>query len=171
MPWRPVPTALIIGSGPAAAGAALALTEGSGVQVTVIDIGHRLDEATQAVVRELSELAPKQWPDAELAAIARQPVPSGRALPEKRSYGSDFPFRDVGQLGGITAAPKVNSSVVSAAYGASATSGDPNSSPTVGPLWPAGRFPSTIWPLIMSPSSGPYRSQVRRTTLPSSSRS
>jgi choline dehydrogenase-like flavoprotein len=112
-----VPTALIIGSGPAAAGAALALTEGSGLQVTVIDIGHRLDPATQAVVRELSELAPKQWPDAELAAISRQPVPSGRALPEKRSYGSDFPFRDVGQLGGITAAPKVNSSVVSAAYG------------------------------------------------------
>ena len=110
-------SALIIGSGPAAAGAAIALTERSGLQVTVVDLGHRLDQATQAVVRELSELAPKQWPGAGLEAISRQPVPSGRALPEKRSYGSDFPFRDVGQLAGITAAPKVNGAVVSAAYG------------------------------------------------------
>jgi choline dehydrogenase-like flavoprotein len=112
-----VPSALIIGSGPAAAGAALALTAGSGWQVTVIDIGRQLEESTQVVVDRLSEEVPAQWSDADLAVVSRQPVPSGRALPEKRSYGSDFPFHDVGQLTGITTTGQVNRSVVSGAYG------------------------------------------------------
>ena len=41
---------------------------------------------------------------------------SGR-LPEKRAYGSDFPFRDVGQLSGIHAGADANGAVVSGAYG------------------------------------------------------
>jgi choline dehydrogenase-like flavoprotein len=40
-----------------------------------------------------------------------------RVLPQKRSYGSDFPFRDVGQLEGIRAVGSANGSVVSGAYG------------------------------------------------------
>ena len=112
-----MPTALIVGSGPAAAGAALALSERSGIQVTVIDIGERLDADTRALVQGMSERSPALWSSREVAAVSRQPVPSGRALPEKRSYGSDYPFRDVGQLTGITAALRVNASVVSGAYG------------------------------------------------------
>ena len=43
--------------------------------------------------------------------------PGAGVLPEKRIYGSDFPFRDVGQLDGITALGDANPSVVSGAYG------------------------------------------------------
>ena len=38
-----MPTALIIGSGPAAAGAALALTAGPAQEVTVVDVGATLE--------------------------------------------------------------------------------------------------------------------------------
>ena len=44
-------------------------------------------------------------------------MPGAGVLPEKRIYGSDFPFRDVGQLDGITAIGDANPSVVSGAYG------------------------------------------------------
>ena len=40
-----------------------------------------------------------------------------RGLPEKRSFGSDFPFRNVGQLTGLTSSRDVNPSVLSGAYG------------------------------------------------------
>ena len=50
--------------------------------------------------------------------ISRQPVPTRRGgLPQKRAYGSDFPFRDVGQLAGIEPLGSANPSVVSGAYG------------------------------------------------------
>ncbi len=112
-----MPSALIVGSGPAATGAALALTARGDMQVTVIDIGLQLDEAKRAVVRDMAHSPPAEWSGTDVALISRQPMASGRALPEKRSYGSDFPFRDVGQLVGIAAAEHVNRSVVSGAYG------------------------------------------------------
>lgn len=112
-----MPSALVIGSGPAAAGAALALTSKPDMRVTVIDIGLELDESTRATVRGLSQLPWTEWSEADLARVSRQPAPSGTALPEKRSYGSDFPFRDAGQLAGITTVDQVNRSVVSGAYG------------------------------------------------------
>jgi ferredoxin len=41
---------------------------------------------------------------------------SGEVLPEKRSYGSDYPFRNVGQLSGVQTTG-VNPALISAAYG------------------------------------------------------
>ena len=45
-----LPTSLIIGSGPAAAGAALALTQHRGQPVTVVDIGTQLEADQRRVV-------------------------------------------------------------------------------------------------------------------------
>jgi choline dehydrogenase-like flavoprotein len=110
-------TALVVGSGPAAAGAALALTA-AGVQVDVIDIGLRLDANQQSTVDGLATLAPALWTTSEVQKISAQPASTKvRGLPEKRAYGSDFPFRDIGQLDGISGDDGVNRAVVSGAYG------------------------------------------------------
>jgi thioredoxin reductase len=43
-------TAIILGGGPAAAGAALALTRQAGLEVTVLDVGLTLETARQETV-------------------------------------------------------------------------------------------------------------------------
>ena len=111
-------TALVVGSGAAAAGAALALTSRPDVQVTVVDVGLRLEPERQRVVRRLGQLDAATWPDADVDRIAGLPVPSGMGgLPEKRTYGSDYPFRDAGQLRGVHPGANVNGSLISGAYG------------------------------------------------------
>ena len=111
-------TVLIIGSGPAAAGAALALSRREDVAITVIDIGVRLDAERQQVVERLASSEPAHWEPSLVERVSAQPVSSGsRGVPEKRSYGSDYPFRNVGQLDGLTAAKDATTSLISAAYG------------------------------------------------------
>jgi ferredoxin len=113
-----VTTVLIIGSGPAAAGAALALSVRDDVAVTVIDIGVRLDVEGQQAVESLASTEPAHWEPSLVARVSAQPVSSGlRGLPEKRTYGSDYPFRNVGQLDGLTADKDATTSLISAAYG------------------------------------------------------
>jgi ferredoxin len=113
-----VTTVLIIGSGPAAAGAALALSKREDVAVTVIDIGVRLDVEGQQAVERLASAEPAHWEPSLVERVSAQPVSSGRrALPEKRTYGSDYPFRNVGQLDGLTADEDATTSLISAAYG------------------------------------------------------
>ena len=111
-------TVLIIGSGPAAAGAALAFSTREDVAVTVIDIGVRLDVEGQQVVERLASVEPAHWEPSLVERVSAQPVSSGlRGLPEKRTYGSDYPFRNVGQLDGLTADGDATTSLISAAYG------------------------------------------------------
>jgi ferredoxin len=113
-----MPRALIVGSGPAAAGVALALAGHSDVEITVIDIGVRLDAPQQQVVSQLAARTPETWAAGDVAQITAQPVSvQERGLPEKRAYGSDFPFRDVGQLHGVVADPHVQRTLISGAYG------------------------------------------------------
>jgi choline dehydrogenase-like flavoprotein len=111
-------TALILGSGPAAAGAALALSRRPDLSITVVDMGLRLEADRQNAVDTLASSDPRQWDDRLLQSIVVQPIESKiKGVPEKRSYGSNYPFRDVAQLEGITAANNVTRSVISAAYG------------------------------------------------------
>ena len=119
-------SALIVGSGPAAAGAALALSREDGIKITVLDIGVRLESDKQVLVDDLAVASPQSWAPGAIEAISAQPVvptfeihpqKSTDALPEKRTYGSDYPFRDVGQLTGVTAHDRANRAVISGAYG------------------------------------------------------
>ena len=111
-------TALIIGSGPAAAGAALALARHPDLKITVIDIGLQLEAERKSAVDILSRSDPAAWDDVSVNLVSDQPVPSKvRGVPQKLTYGSDFPYRNVGQLDGVNVAADVNESVVSAAYG------------------------------------------------------
>ena len=113
---------LIIGSGPAAAGVALALSRYSDEEITVIDIGARLNEQTSSIIDRLASLPSSEWSAEEVESIRSKAVRSARhSLPEKGSYGSDYPFRDVGQLGGVHALGRTNNSVISGAYGGFST--------------------------------------------------
>jgi choline dehydrogenase-like flavoprotein len=113
-----MPKALIIGSGPGAAGAALALTADPAQQVTVIDVGGMLEPDLQSTVHRLATTDEGCWSPTDVERISHQPVPVRRGgLPQKRAYGSDFPFRDDGQLAGIEPRGSANPSVVSGAYG------------------------------------------------------
>ena len=106
-----------MGSGPAAAGAALAAVEHPGVEVTVIDVGGTLERANQEAVGRMAGVAAEAWADEDVERISRQPVDSDLpGLPEKRAFGSDFPFRDFGQRGPLNARG-VNEAIVSGAYG------------------------------------------------------
>jgi hypothetical protein len=81
-------TALIIGSGAAAAGAALALSRSPDLQITVIDIGLRLEADRQNAVDTLASTDPRHWDDLLLQSISAQPVESQiKGIPEKRCYG------------------------------------------------------------------------------------
>jgi hypothetical protein len=113
-----VPSSIIIGSGPAAAAAVLALSEKPDEKITVFDPGTVLDAETQGVISKLSRLHLDDWDEDDVRRVSLQPKRiQSDALPEKRSYGSDFPFANKGQLNGVHCEGRVNSAVISSAYG------------------------------------------------------
>lgn len=113
-----MPTSLIIGSGPAAAGATLALAVDPTQKIMVLDVGGSLEADRRRIRDAMASTAEPEWPDEAIGTIAYQPVVERRkSLPQKWSYGSNFPFRDVGQLEGVRAIGGANRSVVSGAYG------------------------------------------------------
>ncbi|AYE95591.1 4Fe-4S ferredoxin [Mycobacterium paragordonae] len=142
---------LIIGSGPAAAGAALALSARDDIAVTVMDIGLRLDAENEQAVKRLASLQPADWERSLVQRVSAQPVSSGlKGLPEKRSYGSDYPFRNIGQLDGLTAERDATTSLISAAYGGFSN------------VWGSQLMPFTSsafesWPINSDEMAGHYR--------------
>jgi ferredoxin len=111
-------TALVIGSGAAAAGAALALSHRENLKITVIDIGLQLESDREQLIQALASSSPDEWDEQAIELISKQPVGSrDSGVPEKRIFGSDYPFRNVGQLGGLTTANGANASLISSAYG------------------------------------------------------
>jgi ferredoxin len=113
-----VPTALILGSGPAAAGAVLALSRRQDLKITVVDIGLRLEPERQQVVDRLASSDPHSWGAELVESVSAKPMDSvTRGVPEKRLYGSDYPFRNIGQLDGVSASADATTSLISAAYG------------------------------------------------------
>jgi choline dehydrogenase-like flavoprotein len=110
---------LLIGSGPAAAGVALALARVADEQITVVDVGVRLEQPNARALTAMASAERDHWTPAQVQAISLQPVAAraGGRIPQKRTYGSDFPFRDVGQLDGVSAQVGANTSVISGAYG------------------------------------------------------
>ncbi|RWC35803.1 MAG: GMC family oxidoreductase [Mesorhizobium sp.] len=113
-----MPSAIIIGSGPAAAAAVLALSEKPNEKITVFDPGTVLDAETQEIISRLSKLRVDDWDAEDVRRVSLQPKQvRSDSLPEKRSYGSDFPFVNRGQLDGVHSEGRVNSAVISSAYG------------------------------------------------------
>ncbi len=154
-----MPTALIIGSGPAAAGAALALAADPSQQITVVDVGESLEPELRSTVQRLAASDEGSWSPSDVDRIGRQPESSrGGGLPQKRSYGSDFPFRDAGQLEGVEARGPANPSVVSGAYGGYSN------------VWGAQIMPFSertfdLWPVTLTEMVPHYRIALDEMTL------
>ncbi len=154
-----MPKALIIGSGPAAAGAALALASDPTHQIAVIDVGATLEPDLRSTLGRLATTAEGSWSRADVDRIRRQPAHTQSGLlPQKRTYGSDFPFRDVGQLAGIEALGSANPSVVSGAYGGFSN------------IWGAQIMPFSqgtfdLWPITMADMEPHYRTALDEMTL------
>ena len=110
-------TALIIGSGAAAAGAALALSRRADVRITVIDIGLQLESKRKQLADALAASAPDDWDTKTVELLSQQSSASASGIPEKRVFGSDYPFRNMGQIGGLVTAGGAATSLVSSAYG------------------------------------------------------
>jgi choline dehydrogenase-like flavoprotein len=109
---------LIVGAGPAAAGVAIALSQEPGVRVQVLDVGGRLEEKNDEARLRMSNSDPSQWEKTDLDIISKTAAASKQhRLPEKRVFGSDFPFRNFGQLDGLESDRSLNAHVVSGAYG------------------------------------------------------
>ena len=66
----------------------------------------------------MASSSPDEWDAEAIKDVSKQPVVSStRGIPEKRVFGSDFPFRNMGQLGGLTGADGTTPSLISSAYG------------------------------------------------------
>ena len=65
---------LIVGSGASAAGAAMALLADPLQEVSVIDIGHRLDASRREAIDRMAATSPSLWNESDLSAIRTQPV-------------------------------------------------------------------------------------------------
>src|SRR5207245_2616525 len=99
-------------------GAALALLKSPSIEVTVVDLGGTLEPENAAARDRMAAGGSSEWKEADLALVSRLPEESeAEGLPEKRSFGSDFPFRDMGQLGELVADDGVNEALISSAYG------------------------------------------------------
>jgi ferredoxin len=109
---------LIVGTGPSAAAVAIALSKSQDVEIQVLDVGGRLEEENEDARLRMSKSASSDWGKEDLRTIRQTAVTSKHhRLPEKRIFGSDFPFRDFGQLDGVSGEGDLNSHVVSGAYG------------------------------------------------------
>jgi choline dehydrogenase-like flavoprotein len=110
---------LVVGSGASAAMVALTLARRSDAQVTVLDIGSRLEPERSAALERLAAADESTWDPGDVAVIStRSTVRRRGEVPQKRTYGSDYPFRNLGQTTGLHGEPAdTNLDVVSSAYG------------------------------------------------------
>lgn len=88
----------VIGSGPAAISAAVALTT-RGVPVTILDAGRVLERERQEILDRLGKLPSEQWPAADLDTLrgGDQNKRQG-SIHVKLTYGSDYPYAANGGL-------------------------------------------------------------------------
>ena len=92
----------VIGSGPAAIAAAHALLERQ-LPVTMLDVGEELEPERQRLLDELYASPADRWRPEALAKLREGIRADAGGVPEKLAYGSNYPFRDVGQAGRIEA--------------------------------------------------------------------
>jgi choline dehydrogenase-like flavoprotein len=86
------PDVLVVGSGPAGVAATVALLQ-RGVTVLMVDGGEELAPARRHQVAALRATAPDRW-DAAATAFLRDGTDADLdGIPEKRSFGSDHPYR------------------------------------------------------------------------------
>ncbi len=153
-------THLVVGSGASAAMVALTLAARPDRQVTVLDLGGRLEGGRREALQRMAARDEASWDPDDLDVITAGPLARGtRGVPQKRTYGSDYPFRDLGQTTGVRSGrPDTNLDVVSSAYGGFTT------------VWGAQVMPfsrSTFndWPISWQEMEPHYRATLDEVSL------
>src|SRR5271168_3065359 len=95
---------VIVGSGPSAAAAALALEPVREATITVLDLGTQLESERQAARTAMAHTSPDRWRPEDVELVSSPPkARSVGQLPTKQIYGSNFVFENSGQLNDINA--------------------------------------------------------------------
>lgn len=82
----------VVGSGPAALACTHALLR-RGASVTLLDTGERLEPELQSVVDRMKAQPKSSWSAADRVLLQRNPTISGRKIPRRLAFGSDFVYR------------------------------------------------------------------------------
>jgi choline dehydrogenase-like flavoprotein len=88
---------LLIGTGPAATAAVMALRR-LGVGVEVLDVGYDLEPERERAVAALAARDPERWQVEEAAPLFPAPAASAQGVRKRFAFGSDFPYRGHGRL-------------------------------------------------------------------------
>jgi choline dehydrogenase-like flavoprotein len=88
---------LVVGSGPAGVSAAFELLR-KGLSVRMLDVGYRLEPDRQQLVDRLGQSTPEQWDLESLESLRLPTDPDVKGLPKKLVYGSDYPYREPGEM-------------------------------------------------------------------------
>ena len=98
---------LIIGSGPAAFAAAIALRR-LGQNFEVLDAGYDLEPERAAKSREMSRVSPSAWSPEDVAFLFPPPVASTAGVEQRLAFGSNFPYRTPDPLSIVTEDCKID---------------------------------------------------------------
>jgi choline dehydrogenase-like flavoprotein len=83
----------VIGSGPAGVACAGALLA-RGARVLMLDAGIKLEPERARVVSDLAQKKSSEWQRSEIAAVHGDSDADLKGLPNKKLFGSDFPYRE-----------------------------------------------------------------------------
>ncbi|HXD01396.1 MAG TPA: hypothetical protein VN048_18805 [Verrucomicrobiae bacterium] len=83
----------VVGSGPSGIACAQALLD-KGLVVRMLDAGLKLEPSRAQAVGQLAASAPAGWDPRLVAMVKEELTATAAGLPQKLSFGSDFPYRD-----------------------------------------------------------------------------
>ena len=83
----------VVGSGPSAVACASALLK-RGRSVCLLDAGIQLEPERARLVQALGQTAPEQWRPEDVQRLKEGMNPAVSGIPQKRIFGSDYPYRD-----------------------------------------------------------------------------
>src|SRR5262249_29506088 len=83
---------LIIGTGPSAVAAAMALRQ-RGASFEVVDVGTDLEPDRERQAHELARQEPGEWSDESKQFLFPPPKTSTKGVEKRFSFGSDFPYQ------------------------------------------------------------------------------
>jgi choline dehydrogenase-like flavoprotein len=83
---------LLIGTGPAAVAAAMALRR-AGASFAMVDVGFDLDPERESLVEKLARKEPAAWSAKDREFLFPPPKTSTKGVEKRFSFGSDFPYR------------------------------------------------------------------------------
>ena len=73
-----------------------------GRSVCMLDAGIQLEPERARLVQALSQTAPDQWPPQDVQRLKEGMDSAVSGIPQKRIFGSDYPYRDAAQHLGLS---------------------------------------------------------------------